>query len=83
MWWENYQAHLPDLTDDDKKRIEDITGGIPLLLRALLSPDFKKLKFEKLLAEYLNTQELLQVTDQMEAFALQTKSTLTEVQWNQ
>src|SRR5436305_12965318 len=35
-WWENYKDQLPTTTDEEKVRIEYLTGGVPLLLRPLL-----------------------------------------------
>jgi len=38
QWWIHYRAELPSFTDEnDKARVEDLTGSIPLLLSPLFS----------------------------------------------
>ena len=62
-WW-TLQNDLPMLEEGDKRRIEYITGGIPLLLRPLigLGPD----KFNE--STFLNFLELQAVTENVATF---------------
>jgi hypothetical protein len=36
QWWHHHQDKVPLFSGDDKARVEDLTGRIPLLLRPLL-----------------------------------------------
>ena len=36
QWWIHHKKNVPIFKDDDKARVEDLTGRIPLLLRPLL-----------------------------------------------
>lgn len=79
QWWRLYQEALPTLADDDRKEVEDITGCIPLLLRALLrysGKDFKDVK-----SKFLEEPELKNVTKQVKEFAVEKKEALNVLQW--
>ena len=57
-WW-THQNDLPKLDADEKQRVEDITGSIPLLLHSLigLGKNFKDVE-----PTFLNAPELQAVT---------------------
>lgn len=79
-WWNIYKNALPTLTDDHKKNVEDITGCIPLLLRALLrypGKDFKSVE-----SDFLSEVELQNVIDQMQTYATMKKQKLNLIEWN-
>ncbi|RUS12847.1 hypothetical protein BC937DRAFT_86882, partial [Endogone sp. FLAS-F59071] len=77
-WWDLHEKLLPKLNDDDKKKVEDITGRIPLLLGALLmfhGKDFKSVESDFLLnLDYVNVQ--------VENFADIKKNALNPLEWN-
>jgi hypothetical protein len=68
QWWLHYQnqGSLPKLTDDEKKDVEDLTGCIPLLLRAILGYSGKN--FKDVESEFLSNKELSDATEQLKSF---------------
>lgn len=79
QWWKHYQGVLPTLTDGDRKEVEDITGCIPLLLRALLrypGRDFKSVE-----SNFLSEVELQNVIDQVQNFTDEKKFVMNSMEW--
>ena len=73
-WWDHNQESLPELDQDTRKWVEDITGCIPLLLRPLFQ--FKGERFDKgessvdnpFEEKFLSCDEIETVTDHINAF---------------
>ena len=63
-WWDRNQTHLPALDHDTRTWVEDITGCIPIYLRALL--EFKGEKFDK--ENFLRCPELAGVVTNITLF---------------
>jgi len=78
-WWMIYKDDLPELNEDEKKTIENITGCVPLLLRALLG--LKGKDFAAILETLLDYPKLGEVTFQVEKFVKGKEAALTEVEW--
>ena len=87
-WWGHHESRLPNLDEREKERVEDITGRIPLLLRALLklgerkdtgstnltAPIFKDV-------EFLNSAELNAVSTQVTKYFIDTKNSFSVFKW--
>jgi len=56
-WWDHNQMHLPELDEDTRNWVADMTGCIPIYLPALFR--FKGKEFDK--DKFLQCPELAQV----------------------
>ncbi|CAG8646276.1 13052_t:CDS:2, partial [Acaulospora morrowiae] len=65
-WWEKHNSVLPTMNNQQKDRIEDITGNIPLFLNVLLESDCKD--FEDALG-YLDQQLISKIQEPMTNFS--------------
>jgi hypothetical protein len=74
-WWKNYELLLPTLSDDDKDRIEDLTGGIPLLLRGLLNPKHHGKTYDEIEEEFLASVDIQNVHARVTEFARHQRKT--------
>ena len=61
-WFTHHASRLPELTEENRAFIEDITGCIPLLLQPLLTMNV----FDK--TEFLNCEVVKQVKNNVERF---------------
>lgn len=55
-WWYHHEGKVPMIEDDDKARVEDLTGRIPLLLCPLL--EFTGKQFCDIEHEFLEHRDL-------------------------
>jgi hypothetical protein len=69
QWWTNHEKKTPILADDDKARVEDFTGRIPLLLRPLLH--FAEKPFDEIEKEFWAHRDLSAVRQNVVAFSAQ------------
>ncbi|CAG8699468.1 3244_t:CDS:2, partial [Acaulospora morrowiae] len=65
-WWKKHNSVLPTMNNQQKDRIEDITGNIPLFLNVLLESDCKD--FEDALG-YLDQQLTSMIQEPMTSFS--------------
>ena len=66
-WW-TLPNDLPVLNDVEKRRIEYITGGIPLLLRPLIGLGREGKHFKAVEPTFLNSPELQAVAKNVHTF---------------
>ena len=69
QWWTNHEKKVPILGDDDKAKVEDLTGRIPLLLRPLLH--FAEKPFDEIKTEFWTHDDLVAVEDNVSEFSAQ------------
>jgi len=81
IWWMNYKGDLPELNEGEKKYIEDITGRIPLLLRAL--PRIKCKNFKDIEEKFPNSPELLQVIKYVELSMKKQNRAMESSEWKE
>jgi hypothetical protein len=67
QWWCHHRGKVPIFEDDDKARVEDLTGRIPLLLRPLLN--FAKKPFHDIEREFWEHRDLATVGVNVRVFA--------------
>jgi hypothetical protein len=83
-WWKHQAASLPILTSEDKEEVVDLTGCIPLLLRALLVPNARsyrdalvgqesRAKYSEERERILGSKEFTNVQDWVVQFAAEQK----------
>lgn len=66
-WWLHHRASLPTFDEEDKARVEDLTGCIPLFLRPLLKFSGKRFCDVELL--YWGHDDLTAVGRNVRAFS--------------
>jgi hypothetical protein len=97
-WWDYYKNELPTISEEEKKYVEDMTGCIPLLLRALRKhkkPQALKVvsdlevaseevasDFKEVASDFKESDEIVAVLSQVEKFISNVKLNATEEQWN-
>ena len=65
-WWKQNEKIFPELDDQEKEELQDITGCVPLLLHGLLdsqSTDFKGIK-----SQLLQSKEIRNIRRQLNNF---------------
>ena len=67
QWWCHHRGKVPIFEHDDKARVEDLTGRIPLLLRPLLN--FAKKPFHDIEREFGEHRDLATVGVNVRVFA--------------
>lgn len=67
QWWIHREKKVPTFKADDKARVEDLTGGIPLLLRPLL--DFAEKPFHEIEQKFWKNIALAAVGKHVRKFA--------------
>jgi hypothetical protein len=67
QWWIHHKERVPIFGGDDKARVEDLTGRIPLLLRPLL--DFAGKLFHGIEQEFWTHHDLATIRKNVREFA--------------
>ena len=70
-WWDQHAALLPlEMSEQERLRLEDVTGNIPLLLNCFLVAEGDKRTFEEVWSEqFATSKHAKDIADQIEAFA--------------
>lgn len=71
QWWIHHEKKVPIFKADDKARVEDLTGRIPLLLCPLL--DFAEKPFHEIEREFWTHPDLVIVGKNVSEFAAEKK----------
>jgi len=66
-WWFHHKAKAPIVKDDDKARVEDLTGRIPLLVRPLL--EWASKPFHDIEEKFWAHPDLAVVGENIQAFS--------------
>ena len=67
-WWKQNEKIFPELDDQEKEEIQDITGCIPLLLRGLLDMDSQSTDFKGIKSQLLQSKEIINIRRQLNNF---------------
>jgi hypothetical protein len=67
QWWVHNTKYLPTLDAEEKIRLEDLTGCIPLLLRPLF--ELKDKKFNEIERNILESKDLVNVSINIHNFS--------------
>lgn len=62
-WYEHYKNMLPEFSPEDKAKIEDLTGRIPLLLYGLIRGDFHGKPYHDVDEVFFSTEDIMNVVD--------------------
>jgi len=57
-WWKQNEKIFPELDDQEKEELQDITGCVPLLLRGLLDMDSQSTDFKGIKSQLLQSKEI-------------------------
>jgi hypothetical protein len=67
QWWIHHRGKVPIFEDDEKARVEDLTGRIPLLLRPLL--DFAEKPFHDIEQKFWMHRDLAAIEVNVRVFS--------------